>query len=249
MMEFWTSATPNGWKISIMIEELIEAGISLPDIKIETIDLFAGEQFSDAFTAINPNQKIPALLDNNIPMMESCSILLYLAEKFPTSLLPKGKARWQVIQWLFWQAANLGPTFGNKQSYTRYMDSVPSEQKAHPLERFNLEAQRLLTVLDKQIGPDSPYICGDAFTIADIACYPWVRGWKWSKIDITQHANIMAWVKRVRARPGVDRGLEYGVPKDQKDQWSTEIKEKYRSAGSHISSNNNIADNENKTHA
>ncbi len=240
-MELWTAATPNGWKVSILLEELIEAGVVLPEFDVKAVDLFSGEQFSAIFTAINPNQKIPALIHDDLSMMESCSILLYLAETFPSSLLPLGQSRWQVVQWVFWQAANLGPTFGNKLSYTRYMDSVPGEQKAHPLERFNTEAQRLLGVLNKQLDADKPYLCGDEFTIADIACYPWIRGWKWSKIDITAHENVVAWLTRVGARPAVARGVAYGAPEGQAHQWSAEVKEKYRRAGSHISSTKSIA--------
>ena len=173
--------------------------------------------------------------------MESCAILLYLAEKFPSSLLPQDESRWEVIQWLFWQAANLGPNFGNKLSYTRYMDDVPAEQKAHPLQRFNNEAQRLLTVLNKQLEGKS-YICGEHFTIADIASYPWVRGWKWSKIDITGHSNVVDWVERVRARPGVERGLTWDFSRDEVDKWSDETRQRYRSGGASIASNDSIAD-------
>ena len=135
---------------------------------------------------------------------------------------------------------NLGPNFGNKLSYTRYMDDVPAEQKVHPLERFNNEAQRLLRVLDRQL-EGKPYICGDAFTIADIACYPWVRGWKWSKINITGHANVVAWVDRVRARPAVERGLAYGAKRAEIDQWSEDTKKRYASGGASIASNESIA--------
>ncbi len=239
-MELWTFATPNGWKVTIMLEELKEAGIDLPPVEIKTVDIMNREQFSDEFTQVNPNQKIPGLVDGDTRLMESCAILLYLGDKFPSPLLPQDESRWDVIQWLIWQAANLGPTFGNKLSYTRYMDEIPAEQKAHPLQRFNLEAQRLLRVLDKQLhGRD--YICGDNFTIADIACYPWVRGWKWSKIDITGHANVVSWVDRVRARPGVERGLQYGFPEDEVDQWSEETKARYARGGSTIASNDSIA--------
>ena len=183
---------------------MIEAGVNLPEFEVRTIDLGGREQFSREYTAINPNQKIPALVDGDRNIMESCAVLLYLAEKFPSPLMPEGELRWQVIPWLFWQAANLGPVFGNKLSYTRYMDDIDPVQKAHPLERFGSEAQRLSRVLNEQLeGRD--YICGDTFTVADIACYPWLRGWKWSKVDITRYANVVAWVKRVRARPGVDQ--------------------------------------------
>ena len=238
-MQLWTAATPNGWKVTIMIEELREAGIALPEVVIKTINLSKGEQFSDEFSAHNPNQKIPVLIDDDCSIMESCAILQYLGEKYPTDLLPTGPERWNVLQWLYWQAANVGPVFGNKLSYTRYMDNVPPEQKEHPLERFGKEARRLAAVFNKQLG-DNPWVCGDNFSIADIAIYPWIRGWKWSKVDITDQSNVVDWIKRVRARPGVERGLAYGVPKDEIDQWSPERKARYRQGGSSIASNESL---------
>lgn len=235
-LALWTSATPNGWKVAIMIEELREAGIELPDLEVRTIDLSRGEQFSEEFTIRNPNQKIPVLIDGDQSIMESCAILQYLGEKYPTDLLPTGDARWDVIQWLFWQAANVGPVFGNKLSYTRYMSDVDDVLKSHPLERFGKEANRLTGVLDKQLeGRD--FVCGEKMTIADIALYPWLRGWKWSKIDITKRLNIMAWIDRVRARPGVGRGLAYGVPEGEVDQWSEERKAQYAKGGASIADN------------
>jgi GST-like protein len=239
-MELWTSATPNGWKATIMLEELKEAGVDLPEIDVVTVDLLKREQFSDAFTKVCPNQKIPGLRDGETTVMESCAILLYLAEKYPSPLLPQDESRWGAIQWLFWQAAGVGPIFGNKLAYTRYMDDVPAEQKSHPLARFNSEAQRLLRVMNKQLeGKD--FLCGDQFTIADIACYPWIRGWKWSKVDITPHDNVVAWVERVRARPAVERGLAYGFPKEEIDSWSDETRKRYATAGASIASNESIA--------
>ena len=238
-MELWTAATPNGWKISIMLEELKEAGVELPDLEVKTLSLIDGDQFSEEFTGISPNQKIPGLVDGNIRLMESCAILLYLAETYPSPLLPEGQQRWKVIQWLIWQGANLGPAFGNKLSYTRYMDDVPSEQKIHPLDRFNSEAQRLLRVLNKQLDSQN-YVVGDQFTIADIAIFPWVRAWKWAKIDITGHSNVIAWLDRVRVRPAVERGLKYGVPPEEVDQWSEERKKLYRKLGSSIAATESI---------
>lgn len=239
-LELWTYATPNGWKVSIMLEELKEAGVDLPPVDVRTVDIMNREQFEEEFTAVNPNQKIPALRDGDVTLMESGAILLYLAEKYPSPLLPQDESRWDVIQWLFWQMSGIGPAFGNKLSYTRYMDDVSAEQKEHPLKRFTAEAQRLLRVLEKQLdGKD--YFRGDQFTIADIACWPWVRGWKWSKIDITGHANVVAWVKRVRARPAVERGLAYGLSKAEIDQWSEDTKKHYASGGASIASNESIA--------
>ncbi len=235
-IDLYTAATPNGWKASIMVEELKEAGAALPDVTVHTVDLRKGEQFSGAFTAINPNQKIPAIVHDGRAVMESCAILEYLAEQFPTSLLPLDERKWGVVPWLYWQAANLGPAFGNKLSYTRYMEDVEPIKKEHPLTRFNNEAIRLVAILETRLETHD-FICGDDFTVADISIWPWVRGWKWSKIDITQSPHLMGWVDRVRARPGVERGISYGVPKDEIDQWSEERKAQYARSGASIASN------------
>ena len=232
-MELWTAATPNGWKVSIMIEELIEAGSELGEVSVRNIDLAKGEQFSEEFLAHNPNAKIPVLIDGKRSVMESCAILQYLAEKFPSPLLPEGEARWDVLPCVYWQAANVGPVFGNKLSYTRYMDSVADDAKAHPLERFGTEALRLAGVMEKQLRNQS-WITGDTFSIADIALYPWLRGYKWSKVDITLTPAVLDWVNRVRARPGVERGIAYGVPAGEIDRWSKERKAQYRKNGAQI---------------
>ncbi len=238
-MELLTAPTPNGWKVTIMLEELREAGHALADVTVTPVDITKGEQFSERFTAINPNQKIPALVDGDRAVMESGAVLQYLAEKFPSSLLPEDDARWDVLPWVYWQAANVGPIFGNKLAYTRYITDVPDEAKAHPLERFGKEARRLSGVLDRQLeGRD--FVCGDDFTIADIAIYPWLRGWKWSKVDLTDRPNVLAWLKRVRARPGVGRGLAYGVPEGEIDRWSQERRESYAKGGASIASNERL---------
>jgi GST-like protein len=156
-----------------------------------------------------------------------------LAEKFPSPLLPEGEARWDVLPWVYWQAANVGPAFGNKLSYTRYMDSVADDAKAHPLERFGTEALRLAGVMEKQL-QNHAWIAGETFSIADIALYPWLRGYKWSKVDITLTPAVLDWVNRVRARPGVERGIAYGVPSGEIDRWSEERKAQYRKNGAQI---------------
>ncbi len=238
-MELWTAPTPNGWKVSIMLEELIEAGVALPPIDVRLIDMSRGEQFADDFVARNPNSKIPVLRDGDRDVMESCAILLYLAEQYPSPLLPLDERKWDVVPWVFWQAANVGPVFGNKLSYTRYLADVPEADKAHPLERFGTEALRLVGVLDRKLD-DQPWVCGETFTIADIALYPWIRGWKWSKVNITGKPRVMAWVDRVRARPGVARGLAYGVPEAEIDQWSEARKARTAKGGASIASNDNV---------
>lgn len=229
----WTPPTPNGWKVSILVEELIEAGHDLSHLEVHTVRLERGEQFGDAFTARNPNQKIPVLQDGDRCIPESCAILQYLAEKYPSDLLPAGGTRWDVLPWVWWQAANVGPVFGNKLSYTRYLDQVPDEARAHPLERFGNEARRLIAVLDTLLG-DAPFVCGEQFTIADVALWPWVRGWKWSKVDVPSQPRVLAWIDRVRARPAVGRGIGWGAPPGEADRWSAETKAAYARRGASI---------------
>lgn len=238
-LKLWTAATPNGWKVSIMLEELREAGVLTQESEVKIIELMAGEQFSEEFTQHNSNQKIPVLIDGERSIMESCAILQYLAEKFPSRLLPQDDSRWDILPWVYWQAANVGPNFGNKLSYTRYITDISDEVKAHPIERFNKESRRLSAVLEQQL-EKADYVCGNTFTIADIAIYPWLRGWKWSKVDMSDRPNILAWLKRLRSRPGVERGLAYGAPKGEVDQWSAATKTKYAKGGATIASNKNI---------
>lgn len=112
-LEVHTGPTPNGWKITIMLEELKEAGVELPEINVHTVDL-SGEQYTKEYMAINPNQKLPTLVHNGRSIIESCAILQYLGETFPSGLFPTNDRRWDVIPWLYWQSANVGPVFGNK---------------------------------------------------------------------------------------------------------------------------------------
>lgn len=239
-MRLLTAPTPNGWKVSILIEELRELGHPFVDLEVRYVNIMKGEQFEPDFTRVCPNQKIPALEDGDVRLMESCAILQYLAEKHPSPLLPMAlEPRFEVLQWVTWQAANVGPVFGNKLSYTRYMDDVDPAAKAHPLERFAREAQRLMGVLSRRLeGRD--YVCGGQLTLADIALYPWVRGWKWSRIPIVGIPNLEVWVDRVRARPGVERGLAYGVPEDEIDQWSEARKAQVARGGSTLAATANL---------
>lgn len=238
-LEIHTGATPNGWKVTIMIEELLEAGIELPETKFHTVSL-SGDQFKPEYMAINPNQKLPTLVHDGRAIIESCAILQYLGEMFPSSLLPLDESRWDVLPWLYWQAANVGPVFGNKLSYTRYINDATDEQKAHPLERFGKEALRLVAVLDHQLAKHD-YIAGEEYTVADIATWCWVRSYKWSKVDITTKPRVVDWVKRIRARPGVERGISFGVPKDEIDKFSEERRAQYKQNGGSIASNDQLS--------
>lgn len=237
-IDIYYSATPNGWKISIMVEELREAGVDLPEVKLHLMSLMDGDQFTPAFTAINPNQKMPAIVHDGRAVFESCAILQYLGETFPSPLLPLDGRRWDVLPWLYWQAANLGPVFGNKVSYTRYID-VPDAEKAHPMERFLKEGLRLISVMDRQL-ENGPFLSGDDFTIADIAAFPWVRAYKWAKIDITTKPRVADWLERCRERPGVQRGVAWDVPDAEKESFSAERRAEYRKSGASIASNDRL---------
>jgi GST-like protein len=222
MLELFTSPTPNGWKVSIMVEEC-----GLP-YELRTIDLGKGEQREDWFLEISPNGRIPAIRDDGFPVFESGAVLHYLAEK-TGKFLPKGpKERWRVLQWLHWQMGGVGPMVGQSVSFQRYIpEDVPYAKK-----RYQNESRRLFEVLDRQLeGRD--YVCGDV-SIADFALYPWLRAHKWARVSIEGLANVASWLSRVRARPGVERGLSVGVPEEEVDQWSAERKASYKRSGASI---------------
>ncbi len=237
-LDIYTGATPNGWKVTIMVEELIEAGVDLPEVNMHAVNL-GGDQFTPEYMAINPNQKLPTLVHDGRPIIESCAILQYLGELFPTSLFPTDDRRWDVIPWLYWQAANIGPIFGNKLSYTRYITDATDEQKRHPIERFGKEALRLVGVLDHQLEKHD-YLCGDDYTVADISTWCWIRSYKWAKVDITTKPRVVDWVHRIRARPGVERGISFGVPKDEIDKFSKERRAQYMKNGGGIADNSSL---------
>ncbi len=189
-----------------MLEEL-----ALP-YKIHLVDLAANEQFSPAFLAINPNNKIPAIVDPDGPegrpvsLFESGAILIYLAEKTRSPLLPaSGEARYAVVQWLMFQMAGVGPMFGQAGHFTIYAkENIP-----YGIERYTTEAKRLLAVMDTQL-TRAPWIAGDDYSIADIAIFPWTN----SILRVPQFPNLDAWPavcrwrEQMLARPAVQRGLE-----------------------------------------
>ena len=205
MIELYTHATPNGHKISIMLEEL-----ALP-YRIHLVDLLQNEQLTPEFLAINPNSKIPAIVDPAGPggapltVWESGAILIYLAEKTASPLLPAaGAARYQVMQWLMFQVAGVGPMFGQAGHFTLYAQ----EKVPYGIERYSKESHRLLGVMDQALS-GRQYIAGDDYSIADIAIYPWTN----SALRIPTIGNFDAWPavarwrERVAARPAVQRGL------------------------------------------
>jgi GST-like protein len=197
VIELYTSPTPNGYKVSIMLEE---TGL---DYTVHPINLARLEQKDPAFLAMNPNGRIPVIVDHgndDFVVFESGAILVYLAEKTGQFLPQEGKARSQVMQWLMFQMAGVGPMMGQANVFFRYFkDKIPAA-----IQRYQHEGQRLLTVLDQQlIGRD--FIC-DEYSIADIATWPWAVTHDWSGIDIEGLVNLQAWLKRVAERPAVAKG-------------------------------------------
>ncbi len=201
MIDLYTWTTPNGRKVSILLEEL---GI---DYNVHSINIGKDEQHSPDFLKISPNNKIPAIVDHDtgVSLMESGAIMVYLAEKYGR-FLPEGQAaRAEVMQWLMWQMGGFGPMAGQAHHFLHFNPG----KAAYAEERFGAEVKRLYSVLDKQLeGRD--HICGE-YSIADMACWPWVSRYEWQQIDLADYPNVRAWYQRLRARDAVQKG--YHVPK------------------------------------
>ncbi|MGR3627803.1 MAG: glutathione S-transferase family protein [Sulfitobacter sp.] len=201
MIDLYTWTTPNGRKVSILLEEL---GI---DYNVHSINIGKDEQHSPAFLKISPNNKIPAIVDHDtgVSLMESGAIMVYLAEKYDR-FLPEGQAaRAEVMQWLMWQMGGFGPMAGQAHHFLHFNPG----KAAYAEDRFGAEVKRLYSVLDKQLeGRD--HICGE-YSIADMACWPWVSRYEWQQIDLADYPNVRAWYQRLRAREAVQKG--YHVPK------------------------------------
>lgn len=210
-LQLYSMATPNGVKVTMMLEELLEAGHNA-EYDAWLISIKEGDQFGSDFVKVNPNSKIPALLDNSqqpaTRVFESGSILLYLAEKFG-AFLPKDSAkRTEVMNWLFWQmgaAPLLGGGFGHFYSYA-------PEKYEYPINRYAMEAKRQLDVLDKQLA-NHQFVAGDEYTIADMAIWPWYGALALGRIydaaeflDVKSYTHLQRWAKQIDARPAVKRG-------------------------------------------
>ena len=212
-LQLYSLATPNGMKVSIMLEELIQAGIAA-DYDAWLISIREGAQFGSDFVALNPNSKIPALYDYSVTptlrLFESGSILLYLAEKFG-ALLPASIAeRTEVLNWLFWQMGSapfVGGGFGHFYHYA-------PEKFQYPIDRYAMETKRQLSVLD-QLLASRTYIAGDDYSIADIAIWPWYGGLVLGRLyeaatflDVASYPHVCRWAKLIDARPAVRRGYK-----------------------------------------
>ncbi|EPF2928307.1 glutathione-dependent disulfide-bond oxidoreductase [Vibrio navarrensis] len=211
-LQLYSMGTPNGQKVTILLEELLALGVSQAEYDAHLIKIGDGDQFSSGFVAVNPNSKIPALVDRSaeqpINVFESGNILLYLAEKFGHFLPSDLAARTEVMNWLFWlqgSAPYLGGGFGHFYAYA-------PEKFEYPINRFTMEAKRQLDVLDKQLAKHT-YIAGDEYSIADIAIWPWygnlVLGTVYNAaefLDVASYQNVVRWAKAIEQRTAVQRG-------------------------------------------
>ena len=201
MIDFYTWTTPNGRKVSILLEEL---GV---DYEVHSINITQGDQTSPAFLKISPNNKIPAIIDrdNGISLMESGAILLYLAKKYGKFLPKDSIARAKVNEWLMWQMGGFGPILGQAHHFLHFNPG----KSDYAEERFRSEVARLYSVLDQRLEGRN-YICDD-YSIADMACWPWVSRYEWQQVNLADYPNVRSWYQRLLARDTVQKG--YQVPK------------------------------------
>lgn len=203
MIDLYTWSTPNGRKVSIMLEE-----IGLP-YEVHAVDITKNEQFDPAFLAISPNNRIPAIVDrdNGLKLFESGAILQYLAQKTGKFWPADGEAHWRTTEWLMWQMGGLGPMLGQVHHFVKY-----NKGKApYAEERYAKEGRRLYGVLDKRLG-EAEYVAGE-YSIADMAIWPWISRFEWQEIDLNQFPNVARWYTAVAARPAVQKG--YHIPVKQ----------------------------------
>jgi GSH-dependent disulfide-bond oxidoreductase len=203
MLEVYSWPTPNGHKVHIMLEEC-----GLP-YRVHGVDIGSGAQFDADFLRISPNNKIPALVDPDGPdgkpisLFESGAILLYLAGK-TGRLLPEGvAAKYEVLQWLMFQMGGVGPMLGQAHHFRLYAP----EKIAYAIDRYTNEAKRLYGVINKRLGA-SRYLGGDAYSVADIATWPWLRSWKNQGVDMADYPHLKGWFDEIDARPAVQRGVQ-----------------------------------------
>lgn len=198
---FWS--TPNAYKVSILLEEL-----AMP-YEVVPVHIGKGEQFRPDFLSISPNNKVPAIVDEDGPggapinVFESGAIMVYLAEKARSDLFPaQARRRSAVLQWLMFQMGGVGPMLGQAHHFRKYSpEPIP-----YAIDRYTREAHRLYGVIDRQLSRCA-YLAGDEYSLADIATYPWLRPYKWQGQDLDEWPHLSRWYAEVRARPAVQRGL------------------------------------------
>ena len=203
MIDLYTWSTPNGRKVSIMLEE---CGL---EYRAHAVNISKDEQFKPDFLKISPNNRIPAIIDrdNGRSLFESGAILLYLAEKTGKFWPQDPDRRWQTVEWLMWQMGGVGPMIGQVHHFVRNNKG----KSPYAEERYVKETHRLYGVLDKRLAEEE-YVAGE-YSIADMAIWPWISRFEWHTVDLNQYANVARWYKAIAARPAVARG--YDVPVKQ----------------------------------
>ena len=201
MITLYTWGTPNGRKVSIMLEE---CGLRY---RVRAVDITQGEQLKPEFMVINPNSKIPAIVDSEGPdgwpitLFESGAILLYLAAKTGKFLPACDRGKYEAMQWLMFQMGGVGPMFGQTHHFLRFAP----EPQPYAIKRYRTETARLYAVLDKRLG-EAEYLASE-YSIADMATFPWVARHEWQKIDLADYPRVRRWYETIAARPGVERGM------------------------------------------
>lgn len=214
---FWT--TPNGYKVSILLEEL-----GMP-YRVVPVNIGAGEQFKPEFLAISPNNRIPAIVDTEGPggkpysLFESGAIMLYLAEKAGRLLPEETAARYRVIEWLMFQMANVGPMLGQTHHFRNYAP----EKIEYAVNRYSNEAKRLYGVLDRRL--EGHEYVADGYSVADIATFPWLRSWKNQGVELEDYPHVQRWFSAIDARPAVKRGLDVLSDRRRKGPMDEKAKE------------------------
>jgi len=203
VIDLYTWGTPNGRKVSVMLEE---CGLAY---NVHPIDIGKGDQFKPEFVAIDPNSKIPAIVDSDgpdgkpFPLFESGAILIYLSGKTGKFLPAATSGKYVALQWLMFQMGGVGPFFGQVHHFLR----AAKEPVPYAIDRYVKEKDRLYGVLDKRLG-EAKYLAGTEYTIADIATFPWVARYEWHKTDLNQFPNVKRWFDAISQRPAVQRGMK-----------------------------------------
>lgn len=200
-LKLYSDQTPNGWKVEIILSEL------KVDYEYYHVDIGMGEQFNKDFLSISPNNKIPAIIDPQGPagkkfsLFESGAILIYLAEKYNSNMFPNNpRLRYETLAWLMFQMGGIGPFLGQAHHFTRYV----SQKIPYAIDRYVKEASRLYQVMDNRLA-EHDYLAAERYTIADIACFPWIFSHRWQKQNLLSYSNLHRWYKKVQQRAAVQK--------------------------------------------
>jgi GST-like protein len=246
-IQLYSLATPNGVKVTILLEELLALGIKEAEYDAYLINIMESEQFSSGFVEVNPNSKIPALVDNSnenkLPIFESGAIILYLAEKFDAFLPKEPQLKAQCLSWLFWQVGSgpyLGGGFGHFYAYA-------PEKFEYPIERFTMEVKRQLDVLDRHLS-NNKYMCGDQYTIADMAIWPWYGALVQNKVyeaaeflQTSSYKNLVRWTEEIGQREAVKRGV---IVNRSWGELNEQLHERHDASDFELKTQNKLADKE-----